>query len=275
VGGVVAVQRAVSQLNYLKQYLERFETFHAVNYKKEIREFMDFFSQDDIIGHLSRALFGRMHMSTAAWHSEVTAGGRVLPLPDDSVECFAFRLGSMRLIRRNKLDLTYFVANHFPGAHLNEMLMNWKRLIVHPFAEDCRSMADALIAELPDEEWVELEPLIETVFDGAFREKAFGPRAWTDADDDAVEAAEKTQPAPKKASPPAPEASPSVSVALDRLKAAIEAGSLDKDLLRDVEALRLEAQRQTPERARVHARLADLASHGSLAKACATLKDLL
>jgi hypothetical protein len=278
---VIAVQRALSQLNYLKQYVERFETFHAANSKKEIREFMDFFSQDDVIGHVSRALFERMSMSAAAWHAEVQAGSKILPLPDDPVECFAFRLGTLRLCRRNKLDLRFFVANHFSGSHLNEMLMNWKRLIVHPFAADCRRFADAAVAALPESEWVDFEPHIHTVLDGAFRKTAFGPRAWTDADEKAEEAAEaKSNPAPAAANP---STTPTLASALDSLEAAVRSYLLraaarkgvGDDLLRDVQALRLETQRRVPMRPRTLARLAAIASHPQLTKACKDLEVLL
>ena len=57
--GVTAAQRIESQLRFLKQAVERLERFHAGNYTREINDFCDFFTQDDVVGQLSRALYQR------------------------------------------------------------------------------------------------------------------------------------------------------------------------------------------------------------------------
>lgn len=269
--GVIARQRAESQLRYLEQTLERFEAFHAANSNLLIREFCDFFTQDDVVGIIASALFERIPFSPKDWHDRAESSGSVLPLPEDPIGAFAFRWGCLRLLRRKKVDLRYFVTNHFQGSHLNEMLMNWKRLIVHPFAADCRVLVQDLLEGFGDEEWVRFHGVVADYLDGPFAERGFGPRSWGD-DDDAAEAA--TAPAPSAASPPA--ASPDFDQALDALEAAVRASAGSADGIKDVEALRLEGQRPTRLPARIRARLASLSEgHPDLAQACRALEQAL
>ncbi len=264
--GVIATQRAASQLRYLKQTLERFEAFHSANSKALIREFCDFFTQDDVIGIVASAVFERIPVSPQDWHDQVQSSGTVHPLPADPLGAFAFRWGCLRLLRRGKIDLRYFVANHFKGSHLNEMLMNWKRLIIHPFADDCRTLADDLLKQLGDDEWIRFHEVVAAYLDGPFGKCGFGPRSWTDDDDDAAAEAETD-------STPAPAAPAKVTKdlvgALDALEAAVRGVGAEGDLLKDVAALRLEGERRTRSASRIRARLASLSGeHADLAEAC-------
>lgn len=272
--GVIAVQRAGSQLRYLKQMVENFEGFHAANFTREINQFCDFFTQDDVIGLISRALFQRIPTSPQAYQDRVQASGVVEALPEEPVAAFAFRWGILRLIRRGKVDLRFFVSNHFPGAHLNEMMMNWKRLIVHPFAEDCRTISDGLQERLGDDDWVRFEALVADYLDGPFAEVGFGPRAWNDDDDDAAEG-DESAPATKK---PSAGTTPSLSGALSALEAAVNAihAPARDDLLRDVAALRLEVTRRDVEGDRIRRRLESMAkAEGTLAAPCSEVEAAL
>ena len=261
--GVLATQRVESQLRYLHQTLERFEAFHAANARLLVREFCDFFTQDDVIGIVAGALFDRIPTSPKDWHDRAELEKSLPPLPQDPLGAFAFRWGCLRLLRRGKIDLNYFVTNHFRGSHLNEMLMHWKRLVVHPFAADCRVLVAGLLEQLGDDEWIGFHQVVVDYLDGPFAARGFGPRSWTDADDE-----EGTPPPVPSASAPAG-APKDLAAALDALEVAVRAAGAVGDGLKDVAALRLEGQRHSGRPERVRARLAALsAAHAQLADVC-------
>lgn len=249
---------ARSGLNFLKQQVDRFETFHAANYQLHINEFCDWFVRDEVVALLYEGLRRHLTIAPKDWHDQANREGKVPPLPDDRASAMAFRFAVLRFVRRKKVDVRHFVTNHYPGAHLNEMMMHWKRLIVHPFAADCHTVADAVMARFGSAEWVDVVGIVDEYLSGDFQQEGFGPRAWTDADDERVEAAEaaaKGKPAPPAPAPAAPAVGDDpLSVALDALEVEVE-GLRSKDLLLDMKALRLELRRSSLERARVLRRL--------------------
>ncbi len=292
--------RATSQLRFLAQRVELFERFHSANSRQVVRAFVEELERDDVLGYLAQALTRRAVVSPRGWLDEAQASGRVPPLPDDPVSAMALRWGVIKQVKLEKVDLRYFVSNLFPGAFLDEKLMGFKRLIVHPFAEDCRRLSAALLRDLGEAEWVDVEAAIEAYLDDGLRREGFGPGAWSDADDARVEAEEKAAKAARvglegraaAASPPtapparpeAPAAAPPAPVSqvspvpaappggdaapadrLAALRSALAARSdLDAgvrhDLGLDLDALALELARPRPQAARIAARLADLAA---------------
>jgi hypothetical protein len=207
------------------------------------------------------------------------------------------------------VDLRFFASNLFPGKFLDEKLMHWKRLLVHPFGEDCRTVARALLARLGDAEWVDVAALVDEYLDGPFRTEGFGPRAWTDQDDARVDADEKKRKAallggddPDRKAPVAPPAAArsapakplrstivarrtveatdaGLSAALEALSADLEAAGETRDWRVDVEALRLEARRQQRRvdrmRGRVQALQASSGGDDAVARACARMLAVL
>lgn len=258
--------QVLSSTRFLEQKVERFETFHVGNYRLFINDFCDWFVRDDVIGQVALVLHRRLQTSAPAWHEQTQRDGAVPALPEDPAEAMAFRFAVLRLIRREKVDLRFFISNYFPGAHLNEKLMHWKRLIVHPFAEDCRTLSRGMVQAMGSAEWVELAPLLEGYFDGPFQERGFGPRAWTDADDDERTEAElgTSAAAVDAASQPPERVESPLEAALAKLRMAIEEASLTgddrDDLLLDVQALNLETRRQTFRAPRFRARLDAMAA---------------
>ncbi len=183
--------RAASLLKFLGERVELFERFHSANYKLACQGFFDFFDRDDVIGEVQKALSRRAPTSAKAWYERANQSGAVPPLPDGPAEAFAMRYALLKHVRMDKVDLRYFSTNHFPGGFLDEKLMNYKRLVVHPFAADCRTLARLATARLEDE-WVDVGALTDEVLDSdEFAAQALGPRAWTDEGDQKVEAAEK------------------------------------------------------------------------------------
>lgn len=266
-----------SHLGWLRQRTEPLDAFHGVNYRLVLHDFCDWFVRDEVGVHLFNAIRARPAQSAKDWHDQANREGALPPLPADPVAAMGFRFACLRLIRLDKLDLQYFVTNHFPGTYLNAMLMHWKRLIVHPFAADCRTVARLGIERLGAEEWVDVPAFLEEVLTGPFPAEAFGPRAWTDEDD------EREEPEPRRAAPAAaarpPAAAPPAPIeqALDALAAAVsslkEEGSRG-DLALDVEALRLEATRPTPRGERFAARLAAMVEQAPpLEGACAAVRE--
>ncbi|RMG10512.1 MAG: hypothetical protein D6731_17285 [Planctomycetota bacterium] len=254
----VAGQRARSQLRFLVQAVDRFERFHAHDFVRQIRDFDAFFTGDDVVGLLWGVLHRRLSVDVGEWHAAAQRAGRPGALPADPVECLGFRFATLRLVRREKLDLRYYVSNLYPGDHLNERLMHWKREVVHPLAADLRTLVALLLPRLEGVEWVDLAGLYAEVLDGPFRALAFGPRAWTDADDEALPASvpggEAAVPAPWEA-------------LVDRIESVLREAPLPArrraDLLLDAEALRLELRRKTRRLGRIRSRLAELAPHAA------------
>lgn len=270
--------QAESLLRFLEQKVGQFETFHVANYRHAINGFCDWFVRDDVNGIVANALYQRVPTDVLAWCERAQRESKLPELPQDPAAVFAFRWMTLRILRREKLDLRYFISILFSGNYLNEKLMRWKRLIVHPFAEDCRRLSKAVIERLPADGWVDLDALVGEVLDGPFKEIGFGPRPWTSDDDDepAAEEAAATpsaesapEAAPAPAATPAPTAD-AVTRALDALEAAVQTAALPTraDQLIDVRALRLERERGAFLAARFRARLADLARHAPLAAAC-------
>lgn len=260
-----------SHLDWLVQRIDALEAFHVANAKLVLNDFCDWFVRDELAAQLAEAI---RYPSDAAqrWYEQANREQRIPPLPEDPIAAMGFRFSALRLVRREKVDLKYFVANNFPGSHLNETLMHYKRLIVHPFAADCRLFAELGHARLGDEEWVLLRPFIADILEGELRARAFGPRAWTDADDEAAEAAAAAPPPARPAAPP--RAADPLAEALAALEAEVAATG-DPDLALDLEALRLEAARPTQRTDRLHARLGALASHAALGPACARVRGCL
>lgn len=281
-----ARQRAESILRFLPQRVSGMETFHIANYRLALAGFCDELERDDVLEHLWRVFQERQPGPVRAWYRDAQASGELPPFPADPAACFALRYMLMKHVRMDKVDLRFFVTHLFPGSHLNERLMHWKRLVVHPFAADCRTLSRGVIARLGDAEWVDMKAELDAYLDGPFQEEGWGPRTWTDADDEAAEAAEAapetdaaaTAPAPTPAAAATAAPSPAAGAPLpqaagaaaDPLEAAL--GDLDaaaaalgdagRDLRRDVAALRLEGRRRTRRPDRIRARLATLAAAG-------------
>lgn len=267
---------AVSRLRYLVQQVDRFERFHAGSARLELNAFTDLFTTDDVLSQIWDALRAHLSVSPKAWHEQANREREVPPLPAGAADCMAFRFATFRYMRSDKADLQHFVSNNFPGSYLNERLMNWKRLIVHPFAADCRTLVADLPRLLPETEWVQLDEHLEAYLAGPFEQAGFGPRAWTDADDEGAEAslAQAEAATSPQQQAPAPDA---VEAALDALAARVEALAPDEqaDVLLDLAALRIERRRPTFQRARFLARLQSLSARAPLQPACVALEAAL
>lgn len=275
---------AESLLRFLEQRSEQLELFHSGNARLVIQQFCDFFDRDDVLCYVSQALQRRVETSPKAWHERALREGRVPPLPDDPAACMAFRYAVLKQVRMDKLDLRHFVSNLFPGSYLDEKLMHWKRLIVHPFGADCRTLSRGLIARLPAGDWVDMSALVDEYLDGPFREEGFGPRAWNDDDDRRVEAEEEARKQGRALPPPpapsAPARGDDAHAALDALEAALRSASLSDadrgDLLLDVAALRVELERPRRALERIGARLDDVAARAAeTAQACDRVRAAL
>jgi len=181
--GFVPRSRAESALRFLPQKLALVEPFHVANHMLLIRELVDHMERDDVLLHVTASLRRRLPLSAKSWIDESVKTGAPRPLPADPVGCVAFRLDVLKQVRLEKLDLRYFAANLYPGEHLNEKLMHWKRAIVHPLLRDLRRLARLLLERLPPGERFDMEELGSTALDD-FGPLAFGPRAWTEADDE-------------------------------------------------------------------------------------------
>jgi len=266
---------AVSRLRYLVQQVDRFERFHAGSARLEINAFTDLFTTDDVLSQIWDELRRHLSVSPKAWHEQANREQRVPPLPEGAADCMAFRFATFRFMRSKKGDLQNFVSNLFPGSYLNERLMNWKRLIVHPFAADCRRLVSDLPGLLPQTEWVQLDEHLDAYFSGPFEEVGFGPRAWTDADDEGAEDSLAQAEAATEVAPAAEAGE--VEGALAALEARVDevAPSERDDVRLDVAALRIERGRPTFQRARFLARLQSLAERAPLKTACAALEAAL
>ncbi|MCO5169259.1 MAG: hypothetical protein M9894_23185 [Planctomycetes bacterium] len=276
---------AASMLRFLEQRSEQLEVFHSGNARLVVQQFCDFLDRDDVLSFLSQTLQRRVDTSPKAWHERALREGSAPPLPEDPAACMAFRYATLKLVRMDKLDLRHLVSNVFPGSYLDEKLMHWKRLIVHPFGADCRTLARGVTARLPEGDWVDLAALLDEYLDGPFVAEGFGPRAWSDADDEAVEVAEAARRAgrtpderpatPATPAPPTTAGGGDARAALDALEAAVRQTGEEArgDLLLDVAALRLELERGRRERARMAARLDDVAARAPAAReACARVR---
>ncbi|MGE0712903.1 MAG: hypothetical protein AB7N76_11465 [Planctomycetota bacterium] len=265
-------QAVVSRLRYLAEQVDRFETFHAGNARLALNDFTGTFTTDDVLSVLWEGLRVHLDLAVKEWHEEANREGRAPALPTSPAAAMAFRFATFRFVTREKVDLKNLVSNLFPGEHLNERLMHWKRLFVHPFAADCRAVVQALTARLPETEWVDPAPVLAEYLAGDFAREGFGPRAWTDADDAAAEAAAAA--ASARAAPGAPPVpADAVEEALRALEALLH--GLDPDLALDLRALRLERTRPTFLRGRFLARLSALARHAPLRAACAAVEAAL
>jgi hypothetical protein len=271
--GFVPRGRAESALRFLPQKLARFETFHAANHMLLIREMLDELERDDVLMHVTAALRRRAAVTGKAWADESVKAGSPRPLPDDPVACIGLRIDVLKQIRLEKIDVRYFAANLYPGEHLNERLMHWKRTIVHPLAEDLRRLALVLLEKLPDTDRFDMEALASDVLDG-FGARAFGSRSWTDADDDAAIAASTK--AGDEAAPRDPRGDLEAALAsLDKAIAAAGDLSADEkhDLALEARILALDAKKGRKEKAR--SKLDALAKRPSLEKAALEVKKLL
>jgi hypothetical protein len=176
--------RAISQLKFLKQHVDLMEPFHVGDYRKRLNEFIDFCDQDDVICYLSSAMHRWAGQRVKDWYDLCLKQNEVIPLPEDPLAAMGTRYLALKLVRQDKVDLRFVVSNLFPGSYLNEKLMHFKRLVVHPLGADMRTLSDGLLARLGDEEWVDVAGTLDAFLQGDFRQHAFGPRAWTDEDDD-------------------------------------------------------------------------------------------
>ncbi len=271
---VLLREKVDSHLTWLVERTAALDQFHAGSARLVLNDFCDWFVRDEVGSHLFEAVRTRAPITAKDWHEQANREAKLPPLPEDPLAAMGFRFNVLWLVRREKVDLKYFVTNHFPGTYLNECLMHWKRLIVHPFAADCRTVAKLGRARLREaDEWVDVPAFLHDILEGPFQERAFGPRAWTDADDEAEEAAEA--PAPPEAPPPRPvaDAPQGLTAALEALHQQIARSDGGDDALLDVEALRLEATRPTPRPDRVRTRLRRLAERPELNAACAALEQ--
>lgn len=287
---------AESLMRFLKQRSEQLEVFHSGNARLIVQQFCDFFDRDDIVSFVAQGLLRRLDTSPKMWHEQALRDGQLPPMPATRAGCMAFRYAVLKQIRMDKLDLRHFVSNLFPGSYLDEKLMRWKRLIVHPFGSDCRTLADGIIARLPEGDWVDMEALVGEYLDGPFETEGFGPRAWDDADDRRVEDEEKRRKEGRAPAAAAPRETPAAATqkntrvhtadatadaALDALEADVRrlADAAQGDLLLDVAALRVELTRGHREAARIEARLADVAASvapdGALRAACDRVRAAL
>lgn len=282
-----SVPHAASRLEFLVQRLEAFERFHSGDARLRIQELVDLIERDDVLGCLRRAVEEAQRGSAQEWFEVGFRIGSLPPLPEEPAAALGLRWSILRRVRQDKVDLRQFVATTCPGAHLNEKLMHWKRLVVHPLAHDLRALCDLVREELQGE-WADIEAVTGAVLRGSFAARAFGSRPWNDEDDARATAAEQAArprreppaspaapapPPPGSAPSPALPASEAWSLALARLEAAIATvpAPLGDDLQRDAQALRLEGWRPTRQPARIEARLRSLARHPELAVACAEL----
>lgn len=268
-----------SRLAYALEQTERFEAFHAANARLVLKSYVETFTQDDILTRIWAALQAHLSLAPADWQAGVV-GLELPPLPASPPAAMAFRFAMFRHARHEKVDLRHFVSNHFPGEHLNARLMEWKRLIVHPFAADLRLLAERLPRHLQGGEWVDLDPALAACLSDDLAREGFGPRAWTDADDAAFEAAQAApQGAALRAPAPAPgPLDPNARLqGLQALRQALVgarglADALRHDLALDLDALELELARPTFARERCLARLESLAAQSELQQAAEGLR---
>lgn len=172
-------------LAFAVQRAEQMEPFHAANYRLALAAFCDFFDQDDVVALVEQALRRRQVLDAKGWFDASVRASEPQPLPEGPAQAMAARYAIMKQVRMDKVDLRFVTANVFPGSHLNETLMHWKRLIVHPFVADLRTLSADVRDRLGDGEWVDLLEILGDYLDSeAFAARAFGPRAWTDADDE-------------------------------------------------------------------------------------------
>src|SRR5581483_8461132 len=129
-----------------------FEPFHAANHMLAIKDLIDHLEKDDVLTHVVAALRRRGALAGRTWADESVKAGAPRPLPEEPVAALALRLDVLKQVKLEKLDLRYFAASFYPGEHLNERLMHWKRSIVHPLAEDLRRLAALLLERLPQDE---------------------------------------------------------------------------------------------------------------------------
>jgi hypothetical protein len=252
VAGFVPRSRAASALDFLPQKLDQFEGFHSANHVFHIRDFLEHLDRDDVLGHLTSVLRRRVTVSGKAWTDETVKAGAPRPLPKDAVACLALRLDLLRQVRSEKIDVLYIAANFYPGEHLNERLMNWKRVFIHPFARDLRTIARRARERLPEDDRLDAEALFDSVIDDLAPE-LFGSRPWGDSDEVTLEGA------------------------LDALSKAIEKANLDPDLKHDLaleaKIVGLEAKKAKKER--TAKRLDALAAHAPLRDAAEAVRKLL
>ncbi len=257
--GFVPRGRAESALRFLPQKIATFEPFHTANHMLLVRDFVDHMERDDVLTHLIAALRRRMSITGRSWAEQTGKAGAPHPLPEDPVAAIALRFDLLKQVRLEKIDLRHLTASYYPGEHLNERLMHWKRSIVHPLAEDLRRLAKVLLEKLPDGDRFDMEELSGDVLD-AFGPSAFGPRAWTDADDEVGD---------KKAK---------LDEALDALVRIVkDAEQLSKDERHDLalEAKIIASSVRRGRTAAVGAQLDALGAKPGLADAVAAVKKLL
>jgi hypothetical protein len=267
--GFVPRSRAESALRFLPQKLALVEPFHIANHKLLVRELVDHVERDDVLLHVAAVLRRRLTFAGRAWVDESVKAGAPRPLPEDPVECMAFRFDVLKQLRLEKIDLRYFVANFYQGEHLNERLMHWKRAIVHPLLEDLRRFARLLLDRLPEGERFDMEELAAEVLDG-FGPMAFGSRVWTEADDDA-----ETDPAetPSRGAGPA-----DLDEALEALERAVASASeLTADEKHDltIDARIIATEVRAGKKGRAGGRLDVLARTGSLRAAVEEVRKRL
>lgn len=265
-----------SRLAYALEQAERFEAFHAANARLELKNFIETFTQDDVLARVWAALRSHLTLAPADWQAAVS-DLELPPLPASPPAAMAFRFAMFRHAQHEKVDLRHFVSNHFPGEHLNARLMGWKSLIVHPFAADLRLLAERLPRHLPAGDWVDLDPALAACLSEDVAREGFGPRAWTEADDAAYEAARGAA----QASAPAPGGVEALDAreGLRALREALEASGLGEalrhDLTLDLDALELELERPIFARERCLARLEAVAASPGLEAAAGGLRRAL
>jgi hypothetical protein len=270
------------------------EPFHVGNFRPILQEYVDYVDRDDVLSQVVAGLRRHLTRTGRDWNDASRKKNEAEPLPADPLGSFALRYDLMRTaVKHDRFDLRNFVTSLYPGSHLNEKLMHWKRAIVHPFAADFRNLGVLLLERLPKDEWFELEGPIQQALD-ALAPVAFGPRAWTDADDEAASRAEETAKAQAKRSAlggksesspdgpaPATAAPETFASALEALGRAVESSSGlapdDRhDLALEVKILALEVQRRAPGAgARLRSRLDAVASFPGLAETVARVRGRL
>lgn len=276
-----SVPHAASRLEFLVQRLPAFERFHAGDARLRVNELVDLVERDDVLGAMRQGLETALTRSAQEWYEEGYRTSALPALPAEPAAACALRWALLRRLRQDKVDLRQFVASTCPGAHLNEKLMAWKRLVVHPLAHDLRALCELLGLRLVGE-WADVEALTREALAGPFAARAFGPRAWDDEDDRRAEAEEeqaRARPAPLAPAPTVGEPAPGPArvtweqlvVALEAAIGTVAAPLVREDLLRDAQALRLEGWRSTRRPARILARVEAMARHPELAAACAEL----
>lgn len=275
----------ISRLAYAVEQSERFEAFHAANADLELKAFILLFTQDDVLARVWENLRQHLDLSPSEWHDRAE-GTTIAPLPTSPPAAMAFRFAVFRLAQRKKIDLRYFVSNHFKGEHLNARLMEWKLVFVHPFAADLRLLSDRIGRHLPDEEWVDLDGALAACLNDDVTRDGFGPRYWTPADDAAYEAAEaakkegKARPpaaSPAAVAPPASPTPKGLSANLGKLRTDLASATFSSearhDLTLDLDALKLELERTTFASDRFIARLETLKAHEPLAASATALLE--